>query len=105
LWRARRLDALVVPAGHVPPLGRRRTPLLLAFDAPGDLEAWRELVSMLAPAAAVLLAGPEAAPEVAGYAAAGVCRRRTLVDRFGEPVAVPCGRCDACVLRQPPTRA
>jgi hypothetical protein len=100
-WRARRLDALVVPVGTRPPLGRRPLPLLVAADAPPDLDAWRDLVAEHAPATAVLLAGPDATAVVASYAASASCRRATLLDRFGEPVAVPCGRCDVCAPAPP----
>ncbi|MFN2523243.1 MAG: MSMEG_6728 family protein [Mycobacteriales bacterium] len=94
-WRTKRLDALVVPAGTAPPLGRRPLPLLLAADAL-DLDAWRDLVAALQPAAAVLLTGPEADEETAAYARSDGCRRAGLIERYGEPVPVPCGRCEVC---------
>ena len=93
-WRQRRLDALVVPAGTLPPLGRGRLRLLLG-GAVTDPEAWRDLVAQLAPETAVLLLEPGAPAPVEALGAPG-CRRVALLAGYGEPVAVPCGRCDAC---------
>lgn len=95
-WRSRRLDALVVPDGERPPLGRARVRLLVAADPPAFRTAWRDVVAALAPERAVLLAGPQAAPDVAAFAAEPGCRRAALLAPLGEPVAVPCGRCDRC---------
>ena len=94
-WRSRRLDALVVPAGPLPPLGRARLRLLVGAHAP-DPEPWRELVAELAPEAAVLLAEPTSPAPVRALASAPGCRRAALLAPYGEPVAVPCGRCDVC---------
>jgi len=92
-WRSRRLDALVVPAGPLPPLGRARLRLLLGAHGP-DTETWRDLVAELAPVTAVLLAEPTGpARELADVPG---CRRAALLAPYGEPVAVPCGRCDVC---------
>lgn len=82
-WRSRRLDALVVPAGELPPLGRVRPALLVSEQPVG----WFDLVDAVAPPAAVLLDGE---PPSSG------CRRAELLVRIGEPVTVPCGRCDRC---------
>ena len=95
-WRSRRLDALVVPAGADVPLGRARVRLLLLADAPPDREHWRDAVADLAPERSVLVAGPDAAPDVAALAGTPGCRRAALLAPYGEPVAVPCGRCDVC---------
>lgn len=93
-WRQRRLDALVVPAGELPPLGRGRLHLLVGA-AVTDPEAWRDLVSRLQPETAVLLVEPGAPEAVQALAGPG-CRRAALLAAYGEPVEVPCGRCDAC---------
>ena len=85
-WRGRRLDALVVPAGPSPQLGRRRPGLVV--DASGDgLEAWRDRLAELAPERSVLVT--EAVPDG--------CLRAALLGPYGQPVDVPCGRCAACV--------
>jgi hypothetical protein len=96
-WRTRRLDALVVPAGELPPLGRRQVPLLLHADPPTSADAWREVVEQVAPAAAVLLATPDAADDVLALTAG--CVRRTLLARYGELLDGPCGRCSSCAGR------
>ncbi|MCW2607145.1 MAG: hypothetical protein JWO60_1838, partial [Frankiales bacterium] len=57
---------------------------------------WRDEVAEVGPQAAVLVVGPDAPPAVADYADAGGCRRAALLDELGEPVQVPCGRCDVC---------
>jgi hypothetical protein len=91
-WRSRRLDALVVPTGPLPPLGRVRPALLVGADeVVGDADSWRALVEETAAPRALLLADLEA-PQLGG---AG-CLRADLLASFGEPVAVPCGRCDVC---------
>ena len=84
-WRSGRLDALVVPAGPLPPFGRRRVPLLLHADAPGSTVAWRDAVATVRPAAAVLLAA-------AGDVPAG-CVRRALLEQYGELLGGACGCC------------
>ena len=94
-WRSRRLDALVVPAGPLPPLGRARLRLLVGAHGP-DTEAWRDLVAALAPETAVLLAEQTSPGTVHALADAPGCRRAALLAPYGEPVAVPCGRCDVC---------
>ena len=94
-WRSRRLDALVVPAGVLPPLGRGRLRLLVGSGVT-DAEQWRQLVADLAPETAVLLVDPTSSPEVQDLAGVPGCRRAALLEPFGEPVAVPCGRCDFC---------
>jgi superfamily II DNA helicase RecQ len=93
-WRSRRLDALVLPAGELPPLGRGRVPLLVGDAVPGA-DAWRDLVEAVGAGTAVLLVGPDAPADLAGLAAGG-CRRAALLEAYGEPVTVPCGACDAC---------
>ena len=94
-WRTRRLDALVVPAGPLPPLGRRPLPLLMA-DTPASLDQWRGLLAQLIPARGVLLAGPDGPADVRDYATSTGCRRRALLEPTGEPVVIPCGRCEVC---------
>ncbi len=94
-WRSRRLDALVVPAGPLPPLGRGRLRLLVGAHGP-DPEGWRDLVAELSPEAAVLLAEPTSPAPVRALADAPGCRRAALLAPYGEPVDVPCGRCDVC---------
>ena len=93
-WRSRRLDALVVPAGPLPPLGRARLRLLVGA-AVTDAEGWRDLVAQLDPEVAVLIVEPTSPPGVTALAAGG-CRRAALLASYGEPVSVPCGRCDVC---------
>ncbi|MCU1691491.1 MAG: hypothetical protein JWM64_582, partial [Frankiales bacterium] len=95
-WRSRRLSALVVPHGLTPPLGRARVKLLVDADPLEQPTAWRDELAEVAPDAAVLVVGPDAPPAVAGYADAPGCRRAALLDELGEPVEVPCGRCDVC---------
>ena len=95
-WRSRRLAALVVPHGLLPPLGRARVPLLVDADPPEGPEQWRDEVAEVSPTAAVLVVGPDAPAPVAAYADAPGCRRAALLDPLGEPVQVPCGRCDVC---------
>jgi ATP-dependent DNA helicase RecQ len=94
-WRSRRLDALVVPAGAVPPLGRGRVRLVVGHGVEG-LEDWRHLLAERAPETAVLLVDPSSGEELRALAAVPGCRRAALLAPFGEPVAVPCGRCDVC---------
>nr|MDQ3612431.1 hypothetical protein [Actinomycetota bacterium] len=79
---------LVIPAGALPPLGRRG-PALLLGDEPASLDDWRDLVAEVGAARSVLVAGPGAPPEVAGYAAAGDDARTLLLDHFGEPPPPP----------------
>ena len=96
-WRTRKVDALVVPRGDLPPLGRVRVGLLLGDGAAlTGAEDWHGLVDAVAPARAVVLAGPDATPGAAALAHAPGCRRAALLAPFGERVEVPCGRCDAC---------
>ncbi len=89
-WRSRRLDALVVPAGEAPPLGRGRLPLLV--DAAGSTsEQWRDRLAGLGPERSVLVAADDHP-----LAHVDGCLRAALLEPFGEPVAVPCGRCAGC---------
>jgi hypothetical protein len=92
-WRSRRLDALVVPAGEPPRLGRGRLGLLV--DAAGSTpEQWRDRLAALQPERSVLLVGPDE-PGTALLAQPG-CLRAALLEPFGEPVPTPCGRCARC---------
>jgi hypothetical protein len=71
----RRVDALVVPAGPLPPLGRARLGLLVDASA-GTPEQWRERLEALAPARSVLLVGPDSTPKARALAAEpGACAR------------------------------
>jgi hypothetical protein len=101
-WRSRRLDALVVPAGTLPPLGRVRVSTLVVDGAAVDgAESWHALVDAVGPDRAVLLAGPDATAGAARLAAEAGCARAALLAPFGEPVAVPCGSCDRCAPATP----
>ncbi len=95
-WRTRRLDALVVAAGEDPPLGRARVGTLVGVDLPLEHDGWHDLLTGVHPERAVLLTGPDAPAPLAALAAAPGCRRAALLAPYGEPVDVPCGRCDAC---------
>jgi hypothetical protein len=89
-WRSRRLDALVVPAGATPPLGRGRLGLLV--DAAGSTpEQWRDRLADLVPQRSVLVMAPDHP-----LAAVEGCLRAALLEPFGEPVVVPCGCCEGC---------
>ena len=88
-WRSRRLDALVVPAGELPPLGRARLGLLVDASG-GTAEQWRDRTAAISPERSVLLVEPDSPLVGAG------CLRRALLEPYGEPVEVPCGRCDRC---------
>ena len=95
-WRTRRLDALVVVAGTDVPLGRARVRLLLTADAPPSREQWRDAVAALAPERAVLVVDAGGPADVLDLAGDPGCRRAALLAPLGEPVAVPCGRCERC---------
>lgn len=90
-WRSGRLDALVIPAGELPSVGRKRVPLLLHADAPESTDSWRDVVAAVGPAAAVLLLGPDAPADVAGLLDG--CVRAGLLEQYGELLEAPCGRC------------
>jgi hypothetical protein len=92
-WRSKRLDALVIPAGELPPLGRRRVPLLLHADPPESPQAWREAVALVRPAAAVLLLPADAPQDLLALGTG--CVRQALLEPYGELLADPCGRCSA----------
>lgn len=91
-WRGRGLDALVVPQGELPPLGRVRPRLLLHAVAPATRDAWRDALVALGPERAVLVPEPGWSADWADAA----CLREGLLRAYGEPVAVPCGGCDRC---------
>jgi hypothetical protein len=92
-WRTKRLDALVIPAGELPSLGRRQVPLLLHADAAESVDAWREVVAQVAPASAVLLATADAPDDVVQLVTGRDCLRRELLARYGEALDGPCGHC------------
>ncbi len=76
--------------GDAPPLGRGRLPLLV--DTAGSTaEQWRDRLAELVPQRSVLVAAEE---HPLAYVEG--CVRAALLEPFGEPVAVPCGRCGAC---------
>lgn len=93
-WRSRKVDALVVPLGELPPLGRIRPRLLVHVAVPTERDSWRDVVASLAPDRATVV---QAEGWSAGWVAQPGCLRASLLDAYGEPVAVPCGRCDRCV--------
>jgi hypothetical protein len=100
-WRSRRLDALVVPAGPAPPLGRARLGLLVeASDVRPP--SWRDSLAELDPARSVLLVGPDGPPEAQALAQEPGCLRAALLEPYGEPVETPCGRCAGCAPLQAP---
>jgi hypothetical protein len=84
-WRGRKVDALVVPQGELPALGRVR-PALLVGEEPGA--DWFALVDEVGAPAAVRLDMPD---DVTSG-----CLRAELLRPYGEPVEVPCNRCDRC---------
>lgn len=94
-WRSRRLDALVVPAGEAPPLGRARLELLVDAAA-STPEQWRDRVAALEPVGSVLLVEPGGPTAAADLLAQPGCLREALLEPFGEPVSPPCGRCSRC---------
>ena len=94
-WRTRRLDALVVPEGQAPPLGRGRLGLLV--DAAGSTpERWRDRLAELGPQRSVLVVDPDSPDAARALAGGAGCLRGALLEPYGEPVAVPCGRCRRC---------
>jgi hypothetical protein len=95
-FRTGRVAALVVADGALPPLSRARLPLLISEDPP-SWESWRQEVETARAARSIVLLSPAAAPELLDLARKPGCLRATLLDHFGEPVAVPCGRCIRCV--------
>ncbi len=104
-WRSRRLSALVLPSGSDPVLGRARVRMLLDADPPASPLQWRADLARIAPSVAVLLVGPDAPDSVLAYADTPGCRRAALLAPLGEPVAVPCGRCDVCAPQAGPPLA
>ena len=109
-YRTRRLAALVVTADGVPDLGRAPVGFLAHAGPPADVDVYHAQLALLrprgealAPAGLLLTTGEVAGlaaaadPRVAalsGYATAPGCRWAALLDVYGEPVRVPCGRCD-----------
>ncbi|MDQ1674146.1 MAG: RecQ zinc-binding, partial [Frankiaceae bacterium] len=94
--------ALVVGTDSVPGLdglGRRGPAfVLVAAAASPDRRALLDLLHQLpgrsGPVPVVLLVTDDA--PAAQLFPADCCRWATLLDVVGEPVAVPCGRCDVC---------
>jgi hypothetical protein len=100
-WRRGSLRALVVPQATLPELdglGRRGPAFVLVagglagLDRHAILRLVHGLPSRTGPITVVLIA-TEDEPAVFDDDA---CRRAALLDEVGEPVAVPCGRCDVC---------
>ncbi|HUR75415.1 MAG TPA: RecQ family zinc-binding domain-containing protein, partial [Sporichthya sp.] len=82
-------------AAALPPLGRAGLPLLVLEDPP-SLESWRQDVEAARADFSVAVLSPAAPGEVRELARQAGCLRAALLDHFGEPVAVPCGRCSGC---------
>jgi len=108
LYRRRRLDALVLTPDARPDLGRIPVAFVVHQVPPGDLPALYDQLALAdrrgEPSASTVLVTPEqlaaARGPLATYLTTDVCRRAALLDPYGEPVAVPCGRCDVCDARQ-----
>lgn len=99
-YRTGRLAALVFPAGAPPQLGRARVHFVHLAGPPDDLAELHRLVGLAdrpAPTRSelLLLAG-EVGPALEPYVRSAGCRREVLLEPFGEPVTVPCRRCDSC---------
>ncbi|MDQ1633770.1 MAG: hypothetical protein QOJ32_579 [Frankiaceae bacterium] len=106
-WRRGGLRALVVGAESVPGLdglGRRGPAfaLLAGAQTTRDRRALLDLLHQLpgrsGPVPDVLVVTDDAADndDAAQLFPADCCRWANLLDVVGEPVAVPCGRCDVC---------
>ena len=109
-YRTRKLAALVVSADAAPELGRAPVGFVAHAGPPADLDIYHAQLALArprpgAPARATLLlttaevaalaaAADPGARALAAYAAAPGCRWAALLDAYGEPVRVPCGRCD-----------
>lgn len=121
-YRTGRLDVLVVADGTASELhrgvGRARVHFVHLAGPPADLDALHDMLGLASrrgePAASVLLLTPDELAEITTpglpgrealgrYAAGDGCRRALLLDHYGEPVAVPCGRCDRCAPGCGPT--
>ncbi|MDP9433255.1 MAG: MSMEG_6728 family protein [Actinomycetota bacterium] len=107
-YRSGRLDAVVAPLGAALELGRARVRAVHLAGPPPSLEALHAALSSLSGrraydiAAGIFVLESEiasATPEVAAYLTATDCRRARLLDVFGEPVPIPCRRCDLCSRR------
>ena len=92
-WRSRKVDALLVPLGEVPPLGKVRPRLLLHLAPPTTRDAWRDLVGQLAPERAAVVPAPGWSAQ---WSREPGFLRAALLEEYGEPVDVPCHRCDRC---------
>lgn len=110
-WRRGTLRALVLPADRPLPaerLGRKDATVVHVAGPPPDRRRLLELLAAVpnrAASPAVLLlvtpaeraAAEDADPGYVDLYSGRVCRRAALLDVVGEPVAVPCGRCDVCL--------
>ncbi len=94
-WRSRRLAALVVAVEALPPATRARLPLLVSEDPP-SAESWRQQVEAAGAERSVAVLSPAGPVDLRELAQVPGCVRAALLDRFGEPVTVPCGRCTGC---------
>jgi hypothetical protein len=107
--RRGRLAALVL-AGSVTSTARALIPTAGRFRAVAIVDlppTAQELHSALLPSAteaAVLVRSPgssDADSELSDWLNHGRCRWADLLDRFGQKVAAPCGRCDLCGISRP----
>ena len=114
-YRTGRLDVLVVDPEVTADLGtafgRARVHFVHPAGPPADLDALHDALGLASRRGersfAVVLLSFEELRELTGpqspgrealgrYTAGEGCRRALLLDHYGEPVAVPCGRCDRC---------
>lgn len=107
LYRRRKLDVLVLTPDARPDLGRIPVAFLVHQDPPADLDALYAELGLAdrrgKASGSTLLVTPDqllaATGPLGAYLTTSVCRRAALLDPYGEPVSVPCGRCDGCDAR------
>src|SRR4051794_3478098 len=109
-WRRGSIRALVLAADSLLPreqLGRRPLRYLHFVGGPESSVGWLDLldrygIGTTLPGLSVLTAAGLDTPvgsDLARVLAGDACRRAALLDAVGEPVRVPCGRCDVCLDR------
>lgn len=110
-WRRGALRALVLPGDTSLPaerLGRKDAAFVHLAGLPGDRRRLLDLLRgvpnrALSPAVLLVVTTAEVAdavrtdPGLGEFLSGRRCRRASLLDVVGEPVAVPCGRCDVCL--------